>query len=145
MGRGGGHPSMSQLKRWCFTSMSCTPSFSGCFSFSCRTTQRAGSVHHTQRWGGCVCRQSPCSVLPTSAQLERGEALRFGEHRGREGPTISLCPSWAGAGSTLCQHGHAAPTPGLPRQGKRPHPQPPVPAPEEAEDGLEHKAGRGRQ
>lgn len=29
-----GHPSMSQLKRWCFTSMSCTPSFSGFFSFS---------------------------------------------------------------------------------------------------------------
>lgn len=26
------HPSMSQLKRWCFTSMSCTPSFRGCFS-----------------------------------------------------------------------------------------------------------------
>lgn len=42
MGRGGGHPSMSQLKRWCFTSMSCTPSFSGFFSFSCRTTQRRG-------------------------------------------------------------------------------------------------------
>lgn len=38
MGRGGGHPSMSQLKRWCFTSMSCTPSFSGFFSFSCRMT-----------------------------------------------------------------------------------------------------------
>lgn len=34
MGQGGGHPSMSQLKRWCFTSMSCTPSFSGFFSFS---------------------------------------------------------------------------------------------------------------
>lgn len=34
MGWGGGHPSMSQLKRWCFTSMSCTPSFSGFFSFS---------------------------------------------------------------------------------------------------------------
>lgn len=33
-GRGVGHPSMSQLKRWCFTSMSCTPSFSGFFSFS---------------------------------------------------------------------------------------------------------------
>lgn len=39
-GVGGGHPSMSQLKRWCFTSMSCTPSFSGFFSFSCRMTQR---------------------------------------------------------------------------------------------------------
>lgn len=39
-GWSGGHPSMSQLKRWCFTSMSCTPSFSGFFSFSCRMTQR---------------------------------------------------------------------------------------------------------
>lgn len=35
-GRARSHPSMSQLKRWCFTSMSCTPSFSGFFSFSCR-------------------------------------------------------------------------------------------------------------
>lgn len=54
MGQGGGHPSMSQLKRWCFTSMSCTPSFSGFFSFSCRMTQRAGSVHHAQRTRGCA-------------------------------------------------------------------------------------------
>lgn len=67
-------------------------------------------------------------ALPTSAQPKQGEALRFGEQRGREGLAISLCPSWAGAGSTLCQRCPTVPGHSLPRQGKRPHPQPPAPA-----------------
>lgn len=42
------HPSMSQLKRWCFTSMSWTPSFRGFFS-SC--TQTAPHCHGMHSWG----------------------------------------------------------------------------------------------
>lgn len=41
-------PSMSQLKRWCFTSMSWTPSFRGFFS-SC--TQTAPHRHGMHSWG----------------------------------------------------------------------------------------------
>lgn len=41
-------PSMSQLKRWCFTSMSWTPSFRGFFS-SC--TQTAPHCHGMHSWG----------------------------------------------------------------------------------------------
>lgn len=75
MGWGVGHPSMSQLKRWCFTSMSCTPSFSGFFSFSCRTTQRAGSVPCTQKRGGCACGQIPS--MPRSPTPRQSSLLHF--------------------------------------------------------------------
>lgn len=53
---GRGHPSMSQLKRWCFTNMSCTPSFSGFFSFSCRKTkgQELGPASLCSEAGGVL-------------------------------------------------------------------------------------------
>lgn len=145
VGQGGGHPSMSQLKRWCFTSMSCTPSFSGFFSFSCRTTQRAGSGHRAQQRGGALCGESPsalrscCTSHLRAAETGRGPAVWRALGKGE------ACPSCAGTGSTLCQHCHTAPAHSMPWQGKQPHPQPPALAQEEAEDGLEHKAGRGRQ
>lgn len=156
MGWGGGHPSMSQLKRWCFTSMSCTPSFSGFFSFSCRTTQRTGSVHRTQKRGGRVCGQRPkahrglrhldraalCASHLHAAETGRRPAVWRAPGKGRA--AVSLCPSWAGAGSSPCQHWHTAPGHSLPWQGKQPHPQLPVPAQEEVEDGLELKDGRGK-
>lgn len=96
MGWGGGHPSMSQLKRWCFTSMSCTPSFSGFFSFSCRMTQRPRSVHHTQKrtakerlclraepehTEALAPRAASCASHLCTAGTGRG--LWFGEHRGK--------------------------------------------------------------
>lgn len=113
MGQGGGHPSMSQLKRWCFTSMSCTPSFSG-FFFSCKTTQRAGSVHCTQQRGGAVCGQSPntlrsrCTSHLRAAETGRGPAVWRAPGKG------GACLSRTGTGSTLYQHCHTAPAHSLP-------------------------------
>lgn len=57
VGAGGGapggarHPSMSQLKRWCFTSMSWTPSFKGFFS-SCTRQPSCHRAGHTVRKPG---------------------------------------------------------------------------------------------
>lgn len=156
MGRGGGHPSMSQLKRWCFTSMSCTPSFSGFFSFSCRTTQRRGSVHHTQKRGGRVCGRSPSTPRPLAPR--QSSFLHFPplrswhterpcglESTGEREPAISICPSWAGQAAPSASTATQLLLHSLPWQGKQPHPQPLELAPEETEDGLKHKAGRGRQ
>lgn len=103
---------MSQLKRWCFTSMSCTPSFSGFFSFSCREAQRPGSVHriqtskdtsrqagpgqprHTASSRAAFTSHSP--PLPRPSKLKQGEALRFGEQGGREGLPLPSAPAvWA--------------------------------------------------
>lgn len=49
---------MSQLKRWCFTSMSCTPSFSGCFSSCAQNSPSHGQEppwNHTGRFFSPDC------------------------------------------------------------------------------------------
>lgn len=110
---GGGHPSMSQLKRWCFTSMSCTPSFSGFFSFSCREAQRPGSVHRIQtskdasRQAGpgqprrtassraAFTSHYPPPAPPFEAEAGRGPAVWRAGRKG--GAATSLCPSCVGS------------------------------------------------
>lgn len=115
----GGHPSISQLKRWCFTSMSCTPSFSGFFSFSCRMTQRPGSVHHTQKRGGCVCRQpehakdlaprqSSFLHFPPLHSWHRERPLVW-KARGKGGACHFPLPHVGRAGRPLCHHCPTAP------------------------------------
>lgn len=108
---GGGHPSMSQLKRWCFTSMSCTPSFSGFFSFSCREAQRPGSVHPDKQGRiqtsraraaeahsiqqSCLHFPLPPPAPPFEAEAGRGPAVWRAGRKG--GAATSLCPSRVGS------------------------------------------------
>lgn len=83
-GRGVGHPSMSQLKRWCFTSMSCTPSFSGFFSFSCRETESRVSAPRPEKPGG--------SIRGRDAGTAARQLLHCPPPRSGEGPNASPCP-----------------------------------------------------
>lgn len=67
------------------------------------------------------------------------------ESTGEREPAISICPSWAGQAAPSASTATQLLLHSLPWQGKQPHPQPLELAPEETEDGLKHKAGRGRQ
>lgn len=135
-GRGVGHPSMSQLKRWCFTSMSCTPSFSGFFSFSCRATETRVSAPRPEKRGGSICRRnagtprSPAArqrgLLHCPPPRRRGEAGR--------GPAVWRAPGKGGA-----RHFPLPQPRGRAWQGKQLRPQPPtLPG-----DGTGLRAGRG--